>query len=101
MTTTAKNNKSFIAGILNAAPPSICCITPVLAFLGGATPYISAKLIQFTNLPWAPAFYLCLVSLLGFTSVIVVMNSKQKFWSSDLNTEVSAAFLKKEGLQYG
>jgi mercuric ion transport protein len=35
--TTTKNNKSFIAGILTAAAASLCCITPVLAFLGGAS----------------------------------------------------------------
>lgn len=37
MITTTKNNKSFIAGILTAAAASLCCITPVLAFLGGAS----------------------------------------------------------------
>lgn len=37
MTTTTRNNKSFIAGILTAAAASLCCITPVLAFLGGAS----------------------------------------------------------------
>lgn len=37
MTTTAKNNKSWIAGIIAAVAASLCCITPVLAFLGGAS----------------------------------------------------------------
>ncbi len=36
MITTTKN-KSFIAGILTASAASLCCITPVLAFLGGAS----------------------------------------------------------------
>lgn len=35
--TITKNNKSFIAGILAATAASLCCITPVLAFLGGAS----------------------------------------------------------------
>jgi mercuric ion transport protein len=37
MTTSTKNNKSFIAGLLTATAASLCCITPVLAFLGGAS----------------------------------------------------------------
>jgi copper chaperone CopZ len=37
MTTTTKNNKTFIAGLLTATAASLCCITPVLAFLGGAS----------------------------------------------------------------
>lgn len=37
MTTTPKNNKSWIAGIVAAVAASLCCITPVLAFLGGAS----------------------------------------------------------------
>jgi copper chaperone CopZ len=37
MTTTTKNNKSWIAGIFAAIAASLCCITPVLAFVGGAS----------------------------------------------------------------
>ncbi|MCW3107049.1 MAG: merTP [Segetibacter sp.] len=37
MTTTIKNSKSFITGIITAIAASLCCITPVLAFLGGAS----------------------------------------------------------------
>ncbi|MBC7568411.1 MAG: mercuric transport protein MerTP [Spirosoma sp.] len=37
MTTTTKNSKSFIAGLLTATAASLCCITPVLALLGGAS----------------------------------------------------------------
>ena len=37
MTTITKNNKSWIAGIFAAIAASLCCITPVLAFLGGAS----------------------------------------------------------------
>lgn len=37
MTTTTKKSKSWIAGIITAVAASLCCITPVLAFLGGAS----------------------------------------------------------------
>lgn len=37
MTTKTKNSKSWIAGIFAAVAASLCCITPVLAFLGGAS----------------------------------------------------------------
>ncbi|RTL59995.1 MAG: mercuric transport protein MerTP [Sphingobacteriales bacterium] len=42
MTTTTKNNKSWIAGIVAAVSASLCCITPVLAFLGGASGFASS-----------------------------------------------------------
>ena len=37
MTTTTKNSKGWVAGLLTAVAASLCCITPVLAFLGGAS----------------------------------------------------------------
>ncbi len=37
MITTTKKSKSWIAGIIAAVTASLCCITPVLAFLGGAS----------------------------------------------------------------
>ena len=37
MTTTTKNSKGWVAGIFAAVAASLCCITPVLAFLGGAS----------------------------------------------------------------
>jgi mercuric ion transport protein len=37
MATATNNNKGFIAGLLTATAASLCCIIPVLAFLGGAT----------------------------------------------------------------
>jgi copper chaperone CopZ len=37
MTTKIKNSKGWIAGIFAAVAASLCCITPVLAFLGGAS----------------------------------------------------------------
>ena len=37
MTTKTKNSKGWVAGIFAAVAASLCCITPVLAFLGGAS----------------------------------------------------------------
>jgi mercuric ion transport protein len=37
MTTTTKKNNSWIAGLFAAIAASLCCITPVLAFFGGAS----------------------------------------------------------------
>lgn len=37
MATSIKNNKGWIAGIFAAFAASLCCITPLLAFLGGAS----------------------------------------------------------------
>ena len=38
---TGKNNKSWIGGLLAAAGASLCCITPLLAILGGAGGFAS------------------------------------------------------------
>jgi copper chaperone CopZ len=66
MTTTTKNNKSSLAGLLTAAAASLCCITPVLAFLGGASGLASSfswiepfrpYLIALTVLVFAFAWY--------------------------------------------
>jgi mercuric ion transport protein len=37
MTTSTKNSKGLIPGLLTAVAASLCCITPFLAFLGGAS----------------------------------------------------------------
>src|SRR5207237_852018 len=37
MATTIKNSKSFIIGLITASAASLCCITPVAAFLGSAS----------------------------------------------------------------
>ena len=37
MTTITKNSKGWVAGLLTAVAASLCCITPVLALLGGAS----------------------------------------------------------------
>ncbi len=66
MTIVTKNSKSFIAGLLTATAASLCCITPVLALLGGASGLASSfswiepfrpYLIGLTVLVFAFAWY--------------------------------------------
>lgn len=66
MSPITKNSKSVIAGIVTAAAASLCCITPVLAFLGGASGVASSfsaiepfrpYLIGLTILVFAFAWY--------------------------------------------
>lgn len=42
MTTITKKNKGWVAGLFAAVAASLCCITPVLTFLGGASGLASA-----------------------------------------------------------
>ncbi len=66
MTTTTKNSKGWAAGMLTAIAASLCCITPVLALLGGASGLASSfswiepfrpYLIGLTVLVFAFAWY--------------------------------------------
>lgn len=66
MTIVTKNSKRFIAGLLTATAASLCCITPVLALLGGASGLASSfswiepfrpYLIGLTVLVFALAWY--------------------------------------------
>jgi len=66
MTTTIKNSKGWVAGLLTAVAASLCCITPVLALLGGASGLASSfswiepfrpYLIGLTILVFAFAWY--------------------------------------------
>ncbi len=66
MTTTTKNSKGWVAGLLIAVSASLCCITPVLALLGGASGLASSfswiepfrpYLIELTILVFAFAWY--------------------------------------------
>jgi MHS family proline/betaine transporter-like MFS transporter len=70
-----------------------------LALLGGSTPYISAKLIERTSLSWSPAFYLFMISTLGFIAVITIIRNKDESQSA-LNPRSVPSF-KQRGLQYG
>jgi copper chaperone CopZ len=42
MVTSIKNSSAFITGLTTAIAASLCCITPLLAVLGGATSMISS-----------------------------------------------------------
>lgn len=64
--TTAKNSKGWVAGLLTAVGASLCCITPVLALLGGTSGLASSfsciepfrpYLIGLTVLVFAFAWY--------------------------------------------
>ena len=66
MTTITKNSKGWVAGLLSAVAASVCCITPVLALLGGASGLASSfswiepfrpYLIGLTVLVFAFAWY--------------------------------------------
>ena len=66
MTTTTKNSKGWVAGLLTAVAASLCCITPILALLGGASGLASSfswiepfrpYLIGLTVLVFAFAWY--------------------------------------------
>lgn len=66
MTTTTKNSKGWVAALLTAVAASLCCITPVLALLGGASGLASSfswiepfrpYLIGMTVLVFAFAWY--------------------------------------------
>lgn len=92
MTTAKINSKGWIAGIFTAFAASLCCITPVLAFLGGASGLASSFLwIE----PYRPY-------LIGFTIVVFAFawyqklkprkqidcnceaDTKESFWQSKL-----------------
>jgi MHS family proline/betaine transporter-like MFS transporter len=49
-----------------------------LAFLGGSTPYISSFLISATNISWAPASYLFLISFITFNSSWAIRQKLKK-----------------------
>lgn len=66
MTTNTKNSKGLVAGLLTAVAASLCCITPVLGLLGGASGLASSfswiepfrpYLIGLTVLVFAFAWY--------------------------------------------
>lgn len=66
MTTSTKNSKGWVAGLLTAVAASLCCITPVLVLLGGASGLASSfswiepfrpYLIGLTILVFAFAWY--------------------------------------------
>jgi copper chaperone CopZ len=90
MTTTTKNSKSWIAGIFAAIAASLCCITPVLAFLGGASGLASSfSWIE----PFRPYLIGLTITIFGFAwyqklkpqkkvDCDCVTGSKKSFWQS-------------------
>ena len=61
--TTTKNNKNWIVGIFAAIGASLCCITPVLALLGGA----SGLAISFSWIePYRPYFIGATILIFGY-----------------------------------
>ena len=87
MTTATKNNKSWIAGIFAAIATSLCCITPVLAFLGGASGLASSfSWIE----PYRP--YLIVATVLIFAFVWYQKLKPQKQVDCDCEAENKKSF---------
>ena len=92
MATITKNNKSWVAGIFAAIAASLCCITPVLAFIGGAGGLAS-------SFSWVEPYrpYLIVATVLIFVfawyqklkpqkqvDCICETDNKKSFWQSKL-----------------
>lgn len=87
MTTTTKNSKSWIAGIFAAIAASLCCITPVLAFIGGASGFASSfSWIE----PYRP--YLIGATVLIFTFAWYQKLKPQKQIDCDCETDNKKSF---------
>lgn len=92
MTRTTKNNKSWIAGIVAAVAASLCCITPVLAFIGGASGLASSfSWIE----PYRPYLIGLTIAIFAFAwyqkfkpgkkvDCDCEVNNKKSFWQSKL-----------------
>ena len=87
MTTITKNNKSWIAGLLTAIAASLCCITPVLAFLGGASGLAS-------SFSWIEPFrpYLIGLTILVFSFAWYQKLKPQKQADCDCETDNKKSF---------
>ena len=90
MTTTTKNSKGWAAGLLTAVTASLCCITPVLALLGGASGLATSfswiepfrpYLIGLTVLVFAYAWYQKLKPQEKLDCECEA-NNKKSFWQS-------------------
>ncbi|HLF46093.1 MAG TPA: mercuric transport protein MerTP [Chitinophagaceae bacterium] len=90
MTTTIKKSNSWIAGLITAVAASFCCITPVLAFLGGASGLASSfswiepyrpYLIGLTVAVFSFAWYKKL-KLKKQVDCECVADTKRSFWQS-------------------
>lgn len=86
-------NKNWIAGLLTAVAASLCCITPVLAFLGGMSGLASSfswiepyrpYLIGLTIIVFVFAWYQKLKSKSQQTDCDCTQDNKRSFWNSKL-----------------
>ena len=87
-----KNNKSLIAGIFAAIGASLCCITPVLALIGGA----SGLATSFSWIePYRPYFITVTVLIFAFAWYQKIkpqnqndcdceINNKKSFWQTKI-----------------
>lgn len=87
MTTTTKNSKSWVAGIFAAVAASLCCITPVLAFIGGASGLASS--FSWID-PYRP--YLIGATILIFTFAWYQKLKPQKQVDCDCETDNKKSF---------
>jgi len=80
--TRTKNSKTWIAGIFAAIAASLCCITPVLAFIGGASGLASSfSCIE----PYRP--YLIISTILIFAFAWYQKLKPQKQFDCDCETD--------------
>ncbi|MCA6438421.1 MAG: mercuric transport protein MerTP [Chitinophagaceae bacterium] len=88
MTKNKKNSKSLIAGILTSAAASLCCITPIIAILGGASGLAS-------SFSWIESFrpYLIGVTLWIFGSAWYQKMKMQKHEDCKCETDKTNSFL--------
>lgn len=85
--TILKNNKSFLAGLFTAATASLCCITPFLALLGGASGMAA-------SLSWIEPFrpYLIGLTVLVFAYAWYQKIKPQKQLDCNCETENKKSF---------
>ena len=92
MTTTTKKNNSWIAGLFGAAAASLCCITPVLAFLGGASGLASSFLWIEPYRPYLIGLTIVVFAFTWYQKLIpkkqvdcdCEADNKKSFWQSKL-----------------
>jgi len=85
--TTTKNSKGWLTGILTAFAASLCCITPVLALLGGASGLAA-------SFSWIEPFrpYLIGLTVLVFATVWYQKLKPQKQMNCDCETDNKKSF---------
>ena len=91
MTTRTKKNNSLLAGLLTATAASLCCITPVLAFIGGASGLAS-------SFSWIEPFrpYLIGLTVLVFAFAWFQKLKPQKHAECNCDTDNKPSFLQSK-----